>query len=88
ALAWSARQGRTWPAVTIVGVGAATAVGIGISVGGYSVPVALAQAVVAIVAIVLLLSRHRARLVTTAAMPVGLLLTPAVWSAVTIAHPS
>ncbi|WP_022878017.1 glycosyltransferase family 39 protein [Microbacterium sp. B19] len=88
ALAWSARQGTTWPAVTIVGVAAVTAVGIGISVGGYSVPVALAQAVVAIVAIVLLLSRHRARLVTTAAMLVGLLLTPAVWSAVTIAHPS
>jgi 4-amino-4-deoxy-L-arabinose transferase-like glycosyltransferase len=88
ALAWSARQGRTWPAVTIVGVAAATAVGIGIFVGGYSVPVALAQAVVAIVAIVLRLSRHRARLVTTAAMLVGLLLTPAVWSAVTIAHPS
>jgi 4-amino-4-deoxy-L-arabinose transferase-like glycosyltransferase len=88
ALEWSARQGKTWPPATIVAVAAVTAVGIGFSVGGYSVSVALAQATVAIVAIVLLLTRSRARLLTTAAMLVGLLLTPAVWSAVTIAHPS
>lgn len=88
ALAWSARAGRAWPTVTILATAAVTAVGIGISVGGYSIPVAIAQAVVAGVAVVLLLSRHRARLVTTAAMVVGLLLTPAVWSAVTIAHPN
>ena len=88
AFVWSARAGATWPAVTIVTVAAVTAVGIGFSVGGYSIPVAIAQAVVAAAAIALLLSRHRARIVTTGAVLVGLLLTPAVWSAVTIAHPS
>ncbi|WZH36796.1 MAG: glycosyltransferase family 39 protein [Microbacterium enclense] len=88
ALAISHRDGKTWPQVAIIGVAAVTAVVIGFSVGGYSIPVSLAQAVVAAVAIGVLISRHRARLVTVAATVVGLLLTPAVWSAVTIAHPN
>ncbi|MXS74566.1 4-amino-4-deoxy-L-arabinose transferase [Microbacterium sp. CSI-V] len=88
ALAWSARAAKAWPAVAILATAAVTAVGIAFSVGGYSIPVAIVQALIGVVAIVLLLSRHRARMVTTAAMVVGLLLTPAVWSAVTIAHPN
>ena len=88
ALAVARTAGKVWPQVAMVGVAGATALGIGLASGGYSVPVSIAQAVVAVVAIVLLLSRHRARLVTTAALLVGLLLTPAVWSAVTIAHPN
>ncbi|OZD55813.1 4-amino-4-deoxy-L-arabinose transferase [Rhodococcus sp. 06-1477-1B] len=88
ALSAAHRAGKTWPQIAIVGVAGATALGIGISTGGYSVPVSIAQAAVAAVAIALLLSRHRSRPITTAALLVGLLLTPAVWSAVTIAHPS
>ncbi|WP_285137916.1 glycosyltransferase family 39 protein [Microbacterium sp. lyk4-40-TSB-66] len=88
ALAVARRAGKTWPQVAIVGVAGATALGIGLAYGGYSVPVAVAQAAVAGVAIALLLSRHRARPVTTVALLVGLLLTPAVWSAVTVAHPN
>jgi len=82
------RAGKVWPRVAIVGVAGLTAVVIGFSYGGYSIPVSLIQAAAAAAAIVLLLSRHRARLVTTVVTVVGLLLTPAVWSAVTIAHPS
>ncbi|MFS0793569.1 ArnT family glycosyltransferase [Microbacterium sp. 1P10AE] len=88
ALAASRRAGKTWPVATIVAVAAVTALAIGFSVGGYSIPVALAQAVAAVVALALLFTRHRTRIATTAAMLVGLLLTPTVWSAVTIAHPS
>lgn len=88
ALAWSVHRGKVWPAVAIVGVAAATAVAIGFATGGYSIPVSLLQAAVAAVAIALLLSRHRAPLVTGVALVVGLLLTPTVWSAVTIAHPN
>ncbi|MDT0115469.1 glycosyltransferase family 39 protein [Microbacterium sp. PRF11] len=88
ALAVAHRAGKTWPQVAIVGVAGATALGIGIASGGYSVPVSIAQAAVAAGAIALLLSRRGSRRVTTAALMVGLLLTPAVWSAVTIAHPN
>jgi len=52
------------------------------------VPVSIAQALVAVIAIVLLSTRHRGRPVTTVALMIGLLLTPAVWSAVTVAHPN
>ncbi|MFJ4037991.1 ArnT family glycosyltransferase [Microbacterium sp. NPDC090007] len=88
ALAVSHRSRRTWPQVAIVGAAGATALGIGLAAGGYSVPVAVVQAVAAGIAIALLLFRRAPRGTTTAAMLVGLLLTPAVWSAVTIAHPS
>lgn len=88
ALTAAHRAGKTWPQIAIVGVAGATALGIGIATGGYSVPVSIAQAAVAAVAIALLRSRRRSRPITTAALLVGLLLTPAVWSAVTIAHPS
>ena len=88
ALAVAHRAGKTWPQVAIVGVAGATALGIGIASGGYSVPVSIVQAAVAAGAIALLLSRRGSRRVTTAALMVGLLLTPAVWSAVTIAHPN
>ncbi|MFF7681239.1 ArnT family glycosyltransferase [Microbacterium sp. NPDC007973] len=88
ALAVAHRAERTWPQVAIVGTAAVTALGIGLASGGYSIPVSLAQAAVAAVAIALLLSRRGSRTLTTAAMLVGLLLTPAVWSAVTIAHPN
>jgi len=88
ALAAAHRAGKVWPRVAIVGVAGLTAVVIGFSYGGYSIPVSLVQAAAAAAAIVLLLSRHRARVVTTVVTVIGLLLTPAVWSAVTIAHPS
>lgn len=88
AFAVAHRAGRTWPQAAIVGTAGLTALGIGLASGGYSVPVAIAQAVAAAVAIALLLARRGARPVTTAVMMVGLLLTPAVWSAVTIAHPN
>jgi len=88
ALAAAQRAGKVWPRIAIVGVAGLTAVVIGFSYGGYSIPVSLVQAGAAAAAIVLLVSRHRARLITTVVTVVGLLLTPAVWSAVTIAHPS
>ncbi|MFV9425201.1 glycosyltransferase family 39 protein [Microbacterium sp. S1037] len=88
ALTAAHRAGTVWPQIAIVGVAGLTAVIVGFSYGGYSIPVSLAQAAAAAVAIALLLSRHRARMMTTVAMVVGLLLTPTVWSAVTIAHPS
>ncbi|MDQ1077291.1 MULTISPECIES: glycosyltransferase family 39 protein [Microbacterium] len=88
ALTAAHRTGTVWPQIAIVGVAGLTAVIVGFSYGGYSVPVSLAQAAAAAAAIVLLLSRHRARVITAVAMIVGLLLTPTVWSAVTIAHPS
>ncbi len=87
ALAAAHRAGRAWPQVAIVGAAGATALGIGLASGGYSVPVAIVQAVAAAVAIALLLLRRGSGAVTTAFVLVGLLLTPAVWSAVTIAHP-
>lgn len=88
ALAVAHRAGRVWSQIAIVAFAGATALGIGISTGGYSVPVSIAQALVAVIAIVLLSTRHRGRPVTTVALMVGLLLAPAVWSAVTVAHPN
>ncbi|MFT4212597.1 MAG: glycosyltransferase family 39 protein, partial [Microbacterium sp.] len=84
------RRRLTWPVALLVGVAGATAAVIGAIVGGYSVIAGAIQAVVAAIAVVLLLTgrRHRLRMLTLAATTVGLLLTPAVWSAVTIAHPS
>ncbi|GEB44769.1 glycosyl transferase [Microbacterium testaceum] len=88
ALAAAHRAGKVWPQMAIVGAAGATALGIGFSTGGYSVPVSIAQALAAVIAIVLLSTRHRGRPVATVALMVGLLLTPAVWSAVTVAHPN
>lgn len=88
ALAAAHRAGRAWPQVAIVGVAGATALGIGLASGGYSVPVAIVQAVAAAVAIALILLRRGSGVVTTAFVLVGLLMTPAVWSAVTVAHPN
>ena len=88
ALAAAHRAGRVWPQIVIVAVAGATALGIGLATGGYSVPVSIAQGIAAVVAIVLLSTRHRGRAVTTVAVMIGLLLTPTVWSAMTIAHPS
>jgi len=88
ALAAAHRAGRVWPQIVIVAVAGATALGIGLATGGYSVPVSIAQGIAAVVAVVLLSTRHRGHAVTTVAVMIGLLLTPAVWSAVTIAHPS
>lgn len=88
ALAAAHRARKVWPQIAIVAVAGATALGIGISTGGYSVPVSIAQALVAVIAIVLLSTRHRGRPVTAVALMIGLLLTPAVWSAVTVAHPN
>ncbi|WP_438352201.1 ArnT family glycosyltransferase [Microbacterium sp. CJ88] len=99
--AWRAR--RTWPQVLLLATAAITALGIGISTGGYSVPIAVVQAVAAAGAIGMLVVRRRSqggaepdrggagrwlRVGTAALVGVGLLLTPLVWSIVTIAHPS
>ncbi|WP_394686335.1 ArnT family glycosyltransferase [uncultured Microbacterium sp.] len=88
ALAAAHRAGRVWPQIAVVAVAGSTALGIGLATGGYSVPVSIAQGVAAIAAIVLLPTRLRGRAITTVAVMIGLLLTPAVWSAMTIAHPS
>ncbi|WP_417564536.1 ArnT family glycosyltransferase [Microbacterium sp.] len=87
------RRGMLSPQVSLLSLAAITAVGLAAAYGGYSVPVAAAQVGAAAVAIVVLSWPRRTRgpvlrALVAVATAVGLLLTPAVWSAVTIAHPS
>lgn len=92
AIGWTRRHRMLWPQIALVATGGASAAAIGVALGGYSTPVGLAQAVLAAVAVLLLVRESRRpappRAVTALAMTVSLLLTPAVWSAVTIWHPS
>lgn len=81
-----------WAQASLVGVAALTALIIGISYGGYSIVVSILQLVAAAVAIGLIYwERARTRplrFVTALVAGVGLLLTPTVWSVVTMSHPS
>ncbi|MFJ3958632.1 ArnT family glycosyltransferase [Arthrobacter sp. NPDC090010] len=81
-----------WPLHSLLGVAVVTAIGIALVYGGYSIPVALVQAVLALGAVAALLWEKRRgsilRFWTAALVLGGLLLTPAVWSAVTLAHPN
>ncbi|GAA3762663.1 glycosyltransferase family 39 protein [Microbacterium kribbense] len=82
--------GVRWPQVLLLAVTAGTAIGIGIAYGGYSVPVATAQAVLALAAVALLVRTPsgRGRFATIGLISAGMLMAPAVWSAVAISHPS
>ncbi|WP_308493744.1 ArnT family glycosyltransferase [Microbacterium terrisoli] len=87
------RRRMLWPCIALLTVAAATAVVIAAVYGGYSLPVAAAQVVAAAVAVFGMAwsgrrSRRVWRVVVGVTTTIGMLLTPAVWSAVTIAHPS
>ncbi|UUT35458.1 ArnT family glycosyltransferase [Microbacterium elymi] len=86
------QRGRRGPQIALVAVAAGTAPVIATIYRGYSVPVAVAQAVLggAAVLLIALLTRKRGRMrwMTASLALVGMLLTPTVWSAVTIADPS
>ncbi len=95
AFALARRRGLAWPQVALLAVAAATALGIGLSYGGYSIPVAIVQAVLAAVAIAFVVWEKRMprrgvplRSAVSVLAGVAMLLTPFVWSAVTIANPS
>jgi len=88
----SRRKRMLWPPIVLVTAASLTALGIAFFYGGYSVPIAFVQLVVAAVTVaVLVWERHRAhlpRVVVPVLAIVALLLTPASWAVVTIAHPS
>ena len=92
ALGWARQRRMRWPQIALVTTGGASAAAMGLALGGYSTPVGLAQAVIAAVAVLLLVRESRRpalpRAATAIAMTVSLLLTPTVWCAVTIWHPS
>ncbi|MEN2740684.1 glycosyltransferase family 39 protein [Microbacterium sp. X-17] len=91
AFAHARRLGVVWAQAALVAAAAITALGIGFASGGYSVPVAIAQAVAAAAAVGLFVwEKRRARTTpwVAALAVVGVLLTPATWSVVTVAHPS
>ncbi|GAA1691121.1 glycosyltransferase family 39 protein [Microbacterium sediminicola] len=86
------RRGVLWPQISLVSVAAVTAVLVSFWYPGYSTVVSWVQALIAVGVIVLLIAERTLtsfpRLAVTAAAAVALVLTPTVWSAVTIAHPS
>jgi 4-amino-4-deoxy-L-arabinose transferase-like glycosyltransferase len=89
----AARRRRTaWPQLLLLAVAATTALAIGFGYGGYSVPLAIMQAALAVGAGVLVVwdrrGAGRPRWWVGGAAGAALLLTPLVWSAVSIAHPS
>ncbi|MBN9176178.1 MAG: glycosyltransferase family 39 protein [Microbacterium sp.] len=94
AFAQARRRRALWAQLVLVGTAAATAVGIGLFANGgaaFAVPTALAQLVLALVAGVLLAWewRRAARMPLAAAVAaVALVLSPAVWSAVTVTTPN
>jgi 4-amino-4-deoxy-L-arabinose transferase-like glycosyltransferase len=91
AFAHARRLGVLWAQAGLLAATAATALAIGLTTGGYSVPVSIAQAVAAAAAVGFLVwekRRGRAASWVAAIATVGMLLTPAAWSVVTIAHPS
>lgn len=88
-----ARQRRiVWAQLTLLGAAMVTAVAISLVYGGYSVAVAAVQVLLGLGAMALILweaRRGRSFRVWTAVLLLGgLILTPAAWSVVTIAHPS
>ncbi|WP_296198162.1 glycosyltransferase family 39 protein [uncultured Microbacterium sp.] len=97
AFAWARRHGVLWAQLTLLGVAALTALAIGLVYRGYSIPVALVQLGVALVAGALIVRewRHARGADIPRTQPwiaviaaIGMLLTPAAWSAVTLVHPS
>lgn len=86
------RRGILWPQIALLATAGVTAVMVSLWYPGYSTVVSIVQAIVAAAAILLLLAERSsdrvARWVVTAVATAGLILTPAVWSAVTIANPS
>ncbi len=86
------RRNVLWPQIALIAVAGVSAVAVSAWYPGYSTVVSIVQAVLAAGAIVLLLAeKHRRELprwVATVTAALALTLTPAVWSAVTIAHPS
>ncbi|HWT32335.1 MAG TPA: glycosyltransferase family 39 protein, partial [Microbacterium sp.] len=91
AFAVARRRGVRWPQVALVATAAVTAVVVGFVYGGYSIVVALVQLAVAGVGVGMILRGSRVRAVQTLTAVVaaaGMLLTPAVWAATTIANPS
>jgi len=89
------RRRVVWARVALLAVAAATALAIGVGYGGYSIVVAIVQALLAGTAIALVVRGGRrrgagrvGRRVAAAVAGASLVLTPLVWSVVTIAHPS
>lgn len=91
------RRGILWPQVSLIAVAGVTAVLISLWYPGYSTLVSVIQAAVGAVAIVLLFAEHKRtcrggwsvpRWITALVAATALVLTPAVWSAVTVANPS
>lgn len=92
AFATARRRGVAWAQLAILTAAAASAVGIAFAYGGYSIPVALAQAALGAIAGALIV-RERTRgstrrIFVSVLAGAALVLTPLVWSAVAIAHPS
>ena len=91
------RRGILWPQVSLIVVAGVTAVLISLWYPGYSTVVSVIQAAVGALAIVLLFAEHKRtdgigrwvpRWITAPVAAIALVLTPAVWSVVTIAYPS
>lgn len=92
AVAWARRHRRTWPQAALVVVAVVTAVVLAAMYGGYSIAIAAVQTAAGAGALVLLWRESRSgrllRVWTPLLIAASLVLTPAAWSAVTIAHPS
>ncbi|MEL4081994.1 MULTISPECIES: glycosyltransferase family 39 protein [Arthrobacter] len=86
------RRGVGWVLYSMLGLATVTALVIALMYGGYSLAVSGVQALLALGAAGLLLwETHRGAVLkvwTSLAILAGLILTPLVWSAVTLAHPN
>lgn len=93
AFAFARRRRVLWAQLALPLTAAATALAISLSIGAstYSVPAALVQCILAIGAALLILwdaRRGVRRTLTTVVATVALILTPAVWSVVTVGAPN
>lgn len=90
AFAHARRRRIAWAQVSLIALAAATAMAIGVGYGGYSIPVAICQTVLALAAIAAIIGERRRTQRAFVAVLAGaaMLLTPLVWSAVSIANPS
>ena len=92
AFGWARSRRVPWAQMALIAIAAVTALVIGFSYGGYSIVAASVQLVLAAAAIAMIAweTRRVAMIRTWTALVAtgGMLLTPAVWSAVTIANPS
>ena len=92
------RRNVVWAQLALLATAMVTAVSVALVYGGYSVAVAAVQVVLGLGAMALIVLKKRLvlekrrgavfRVGTSLLLLCGLVLTPAVWSAVTIAHPS